>query len=67
MCISIKVLAALLGDPRRADWKMCLPRAPAGGPSLEEAEGAQAEGFKAAFAQWDPANRAETEGGGGGS
>lgn len=52
-----EVVAALLGNPRRADWKVCLP-APAPGEraSTQELEARAADDFKACFAPYDPAS-----------
>ena len=47
-------IAALIKAPRRADWKLCMPKAVAGGATVAEQEGQLAEGFKAIFASFDP-------------
>jgi len=49
-----EVLARLLGQPRRADWKVCLPALAPGGPTIDEAEQQTTDAFKADFAPFDP-------------
>lgn len=44
-----EVLAGLVGDPGRADWKVCT--------QSEEQVAAAAEAFKAAFGPYDPSGR----------
>ena len=51
-----ETVAAMLGNPRRADWKNCLPTpAPGEHSSTKELEGRMASDFKQAFAAFDPA------------
>jgi diadenosine tetraphosphate (Ap4A) HIT family hydrolase len=50
-----EVVAAMLGNPRRADWKNCLPQpAPGERASTQELEARGAEEFKHAFAAHEP-------------
>ena len=50
-----EVVATLLGNPRRADWKLCLPQpAPGERASTQELEARLADDFKQAFASFDP-------------
>lgn len=50
-----EVVANMLGNPRRADWKMCLPQpAPGERISTEQLEARGADEFKQAFAPFDP-------------
>ena len=54
-----EVVARMLGNPRLADWKACLPQpAPGERASTQELEKRMAEDFKAAFAMYDPASEA---------
>ena len=54
-----EVVARMLGNPRLADWKACLPQpAPGERASTQELEKRMAEDFKAAFAMYDPAAEA---------
>lgn len=51
--------ARLLGNPRLADWKNCLPvPAPGERASTQELEQRMADDFKAAFAAFDPTSDA---------
>ena len=50
-----EVVAAMLGAPHRADWKVCMP--PAGGSSVETVEAQATDAFKQLFAPHDPAGR----------
>ena len=53
MCM--QVVAAMLGNARRADWKMCLPvPAPGERASTEQLEARGTDDFKHAFATYDP-------------
>ena len=50
-----EAVATLLGNPARADWKVCLPHpAPGEKASIQQLEARMAEDFKAAFAAYDP-------------
>ena len=49
----------MLGNPRLADWKQCLPcPAPGERASTQQLEQRMADDFKAAFAPFDPAGEA---------
>jgi hypothetical protein len=51
-----EAIARLLGNPRLADWKTCLPcPAPGERASTEELEKRMADDFREAFAAYDPA------------
>jgi len=49
-----EAFATLLGNPRRADWKVCMPVTRPGGPPLVELEGEVTEALKAVFGAYDP-------------
>lgn len=50
-----EVVATMLGNPRRADWKHCLPvPAPGEHASTQELELRVSEDFKNAFSKYDP-------------
>ena len=50
-----EVVAALLGNPRRADWKACMPQpAPGERASTAELEARAADEAKRAFAPFEP-------------
>lgn len=50
-----EVIASMLGNPRRADWKVCLPvPAPGERASTAELEGRDALEFKRMFEKFDP-------------
>jgi hypothetical protein len=52
-----EVVAGILGNPSRADWKLCLPKpAPGERASTAELEARGANDFKEAFARYDPSS-----------
>ncbi len=55
VCVLVAAVARLLGNPRLADWKTCLPQpAPGERASTQELEQRLADDFKSAFAVYDP-------------
>jgi len=49
-----EVVATVLGAPELSDWKLCMPKAIPGGPTVPQLEEEMANNFKAVFKEFEP-------------